>query len=105
MTAVMHLEDDKTRAVRKKWAYVARLCREAAEAASVDEDPAKVRRLLIRAAKHTAKAEQMTRTVHVVRGCAEDDVVVNATTNPVTASTTRLVTEPSHESEETPHAP
>jgi len=48
-------------------AAVARLCREAAEAASLYEDPVKVRRLLIRAAKHTTQAEQMARTVDVVQ--------------------------------------
>ena len=43
MTAVSELEDARHQALRKKWAYVARLCREAAEAASLYEDPAKVR--------------------------------------------------------------
>jgi hypothetical protein len=67
VTEVRELEDAKSRALRKKWLQVARLCREAAEAASLYEDPVKVRRLLIRAAKHTTQAEQMARTVDVVQ--------------------------------------
>ena len=78
MTDVRQLEDAKSQALRKKWAYVARLCREAAEAASVDEDPAKVRRLLIRAAKHITEAEQMARAKHVVQGSVIDVAEVDA---------------------------
>jgi hypothetical protein len=36
-------------------------------AASEYEDPAKVRRLLLRAAKHTAEAERLARIADVVR--------------------------------------
>lgn len=72
MTAVSELEDARHQALRKKWAYVARLCREAAEAASLYEDPAKVRRLLVRVAKHTAEAERLARTTRAVQGYAEE---------------------------------
>jgi N-glycosylase/DNA lyase len=78
VTGLRQLEDAKSRAVRKKWAYVARLCREAAEAASLYEDPARVRQLLLRAARNTAEAERLARSVHVVQAGVEDALVADS---------------------------
>jgi hypothetical protein len=91
VTDVRQLEDAKRRALSKKWSYVARLCREAAEAASLYEDPERVRRLLLRAARHTTEAERLARTVGVVQAYAEDSAAVN-TTNWSTKSTTNWST-------------
>lgn len=61
MTTIRKLEDAKRQDLSRRWYYVARLCREAAEAAR-DEDPVKVRRLLVRIERHTAEAERLART-------------------------------------------
>lgn len=67
MVNARQLEDAKRRDLSRRWSYVTRLCREAAEAAR-DENPAKIRRLLVRIEAHTAEAERLARTNCIVQG-------------------------------------